>query len=107
MKARDTAAVATYRAALSSIDNATAVPLSDSHRAGAVEQAAVGVGAAEVARKQLDDSDIRAIVAADIEDLEQAAEALEGVRAEAADDLRVQAGRLREVLAQSADDSHP
>lgn len=102
MKARDAAAVATYRGALSSVDNATAVPLTDRHRAGAVENSAVGVGSADVARKHLDDNDIRAIISAEIDELEQAAASLDATRPEAAAELRTQANRLREVLVDSA-----
>ncbi len=101
MKARDAAAVAAYRAALSSIDNATAVPLTDRHRAGAVENAALGVGSAEVTRKHLDDNDVRDVINADIDELEAAAAELEVARPEAAAELRAQAARLHEVLPES------
>jgi hypothetical protein len=53
MKARDREAVRTYRVALSAIDNAEAVPLTESDRAGAVESAAVGPGATERPRRDL------------------------------------------------------
>ncbi|WP_405491676.1 hypothetical protein [Nocardia sp. NBC_00511] len=67
MKARDREAVSALRSTLGAIDNAEAVDASDVH-AGAIETSAVGLGTAERARRHLTESDIEAIVRAEIDD---------------------------------------
>ncbi|MVU76605.1 hypothetical protein GPX89_05020 [Nocardia sp. ET3-3] len=67
MKARDRAATAALRSALAAIDNAEAVDGSEI-RAGAIENSAVGLGTAEVARRELTEADVAAIVRAEIDD---------------------------------------
>lgn len=73
MKARDRAATSTYRIALSAIENAEAVPVETMGRAGAVEGAAVGVGAADAERRILCEDDMRGIVRAEAAQLRAAA----------------------------------
>lgn len=65
MKARDRNATAALRSALAAIDNAEAVEASDI-RAGAIENSAVGLGAAERPRRALTESEIADIVRAEI-----------------------------------------
>ncbi|MFE3190203.1 hypothetical protein ACFXHA_14420 [Nocardia sp. NPDC059240] len=67
MKARDRAATSALRSALGAIDNAEAVDGSEV-RAGAIETSPVGLGAAEVARRTLTESDIEAIIRTEIDD---------------------------------------
>ncbi|MCA2208106.1 GatB/YqeY domain-containing protein [Nocardia rosealba] len=61
MKARDRSAVSALRSALAAIDNAEAVDVGDA-KAGALEDSAVGLGAAEVRRRELTEDDIVEIV---------------------------------------------
>jgi uncharacterized protein YqeY len=75
MKARDAAAVDAYRSALSAIDNAEAVPPSTTPAAGGgpIAGSVAGAGAGDTPRRELRDDEIRAIVAAEIEDRRAAA----------------------------------
>lgn len=100
MKARDRNATAALRSALGAIDNAEAVDGSDV-RAGAIESSAVGLGAAERARRDLTESDIAGIVRAEIDDRLTAAgeyDALSG-GADRAASLRAEAAALSAHLA--------
>lgn len=73
MKARDLQAASVLRTVLAAIDNAESHGIvADS--AGALERSAVGLGAAEADRRQLTDADVAHIVAAEIADLDAAAE---------------------------------
>ena len=77
MKERDKQALAAYRHAMAGIDNAEAVvPDAGIPSAGAVEQSAVGVGAAEVARRELTDVEVRAVVEGEIHEHRQAADTI-------------------------------
>jgi hypothetical protein len=73
MKDRDAAAVATLRAALSDIDNAEAVPAPDDlapgPAGGPIAGARDGAGAGDVARRELGEADVRAMVRAEVDDL--------------------------------------
>jgi uncharacterized protein YqeY len=76
MKSGDRVAVAALRATLSAIDNAEAVERSagvDSNLA--IEQLAVGVGAAEAERRDLTEDQVEAIVRGEIAEREAAAHA--------------------------------
>ena len=101
MKARDRIAVSALRSTLSAIDNAEAVE----HPAGAgrglaIEQSAVGVGAMEVARRDLSEDDVERIVRAEIAERESAADGYEASgRAEHAGRLRAEAAILTGLLA--------
>lgn len=97
MKARDTDRVRPRRTTLASIDNAEAVPTDA--RAGAIEQAAVGAGSTEAARRDLSEAQMRAIVNAEIDERRAAADSLESVRPDRAKDLRQQADVLTGLLA--------
>jgi len=63
MRARDRAAVSALRATLAALDNAEAVPVDD--RARAIETAPVGVGARDVARRELTEARVVEIVRAE------------------------------------------
>ncbi|WP_250001500.1 GatB/YqeY domain-containing protein [Actinoplanes sp. M2I2] len=74
MKARDRPAVSALRATLAALDNAEAVvPAEGSSRGQAIEEAPVGVGATEVARRLLGEDDVLRIVRAEAEERERAA----------------------------------
>lgn len=87
MKQRDREAVSVYRTALAAIANAEAVvPTGEVPAAGAIEAAAVGAGAADVARRELTDEQVVATVRAEAEE-RRAAAALPGLDPVAADRL--------------------
>nr|PZN35658.1 MAG: hypothetical protein DIU67_02725 [Actinomycetota bacterium] len=97
MLARDRAAVDAIRSALSAIDNAGAVPAPDLGLA--IEEAAIGAGSADVARRELDDGDAEAIVQAEISELEAAASRYEELgETDRAGRLRSGARALRALL---------
>lgn len=77
MKQRDREAVEVYRMTLAAIDDAEAVPMDQTHRAGAVELSPVGVGVSEVDRRVLAKSDLRAIVRREAADLRRTAALIE------------------------------
>jgi len=101
MKARDRTATAVLRATLSAIDNAEAVVPDDEQRRGqAIEEAAVGVGATEVARRTLTEPEIEQIVRAELAERETAADDYDRVgRPERAEQLRGEARALAAHLA--------
>ncbi|WP_083707023.1 hypothetical protein [Intrasporangium flavum] len=80
MRERDRVAVSAVRTTLAALDNAEAVPL-DAVAGGPgpvtgsehVAAAAIGVGAAEVDRRELSEDDERALVAAEVASLLEAA----------------------------------
>jgi len=92
MKAGDRAAVSALRSTLSAIDNAEAVdraPTIDRHLA--IELIPTGVGAAEMARRDLTEADVEEIVRAEVAEREAAVHECETAgRPELADDLRAQ-----------------
>lgn len=100
MRERDRRRTATLRSALAAIDNAGAVPLDEADRAGAIESAALGVGAAEVPRRQLSESDIARVVEQEIGELRSAAAHFTGSPDEAAA-LRGEAYALEALLGES------
>jgi uncharacterized protein YqeY len=74
LKARDQAAVAALRSALAAIDNAQAVEAPPAPRSGGVVAGAVtGLAAGDVPRRRLSESDIAAIVRAEVADRRVAA----------------------------------
>lgn len=105
LKRRDQSAIRAVRSALSAIANAEAVdagavptqppPAADPAVAGTV----AGVGAAEVARRDLSDDDLKSIVTGEISDRRAAAETYEeSGRTEPADRLRQEADLLEGIL---------
>jgi uncharacterized protein YqeY len=77
MKARDAAAVNALRTALAAIDNAEAVavpaPATGPLVEGVIAGAAAGVGATEVARRELTEDAVVAIVTAEVDERRAAA----------------------------------
>lgn len=97
MKAHDKVALAALRSLSARVANAEAVPVDVMPRAGAVEAAAIGVGAADAERRMLTMADLRALVAAETEEHEEAARHREALgRIDEAADLRRQAQVIRE-----------
>lgn len=103
LRSRDQATTSALRSALAAIANAEAVdasaqpagPPGSEHFAGA----ATGLGAAEVARKELTEAAMRAIVRAEIADRETAVgQYLSGGHADRADRLRAEITVLEAVL---------
>lgn len=76
MKGRDQVAVAVLRSALGAIDNAEAVDHRQAPKAqtGRIAGAVAGLGAAEVARLELSEAEMAAIVRAEADDRRAAAE---------------------------------
>ncbi|MFE6920654.1 hypothetical protein ACFVAV_06370 [Nocardia sp. NPDC057663] len=72
MRARDHSAVSALRSALGAIDNAEAIDAVDV-KAGALEDSAVGLGAAEARRRDLTEADIADIVRREIGERRDAA----------------------------------
>jgi uncharacterized protein len=102
MRARDKIAVSALRSALAALDNAEAVAgetpteTSSAHVAGAV----VGLGAAEVARRELSAADIAAVLEQEIaERLDAADQAVHHGQHEHAERLRAEAQILQPYLA--------
>lgn len=110
-KDRDTARVSALQSALSAIDNAGAVPTASSGTAipvdidldapssGKIAGGVVGLGAAEVERRQLSDTQIRELLRAEIDERLTAAEEFNaGGYAERATTLRTEAAELTNLL---------
>jgi uncharacterized protein YqeY len=99
MKARDRAAVSVLRATLAALDNAEAVDRApDADRNLGIESLPVGVGAAEVARRELTEADIERIVRAEIDERLTAADGYETAAPDRAELLRTEARVLQEHL---------
>jgi hypothetical protein len=102
MRARDRAAVSAIRSALAAVANAEAVPVEprgNPPTAGPVAKSAVGLGAAEVARLELSEDDVRSILHAEVTAHLQAAEHLRSVgQAARVVELQAQVAALRPFL---------
>lgn len=72
MRARDRSAISALRSALGAIDNAEAIDAAEV-KAGALEDSAVGLGAAEARRRDLTEADIADIVRREIGERRDAA----------------------------------
>ncbi|OZM74810.1 hypothetical protein CFN78_00885 [Amycolatopsis antarctica] len=102
LKARDRVAVAALRSALAAIENAEAPPAETADRSGEgghVAGASAGVGSTEVERLPLTESELRAVVEAEVR--ERSAAAAEYTRlgqADAAERLRAEAEVLNRYL---------
>jgi uncharacterized protein YqeY len=98
MRARDAAATRALRSALSAVANAEAVAPSTSGplTEGAIAGAVAGVGATDVARRELSETDVEAIVRAEIDERVTAATDYERLGAEdRAAEVRAEAEVLR------------
>jgi len=112
MKARDRRAVTVLRSALAAIDNAEAVdtakgPPGEGHPTGEGEiaGAALGVGAAEAARRTLTPAETEAIVRAEVDERQTAADAYERAgQPQHGDRLRAEAEILHAYLDKPGDD---
>jgi uncharacterized protein YqeY len=100
-KQRDATRVSALRSALSAIDNAEtpdAAPVG-TEASEAIAGAVVGLGAAEVARRELSDAQIRDLVRAEIDERLAAAEQVtSGGHTERAATLRAEAAVLTDLL---------
>jgi uncharacterized protein YqeY len=98
LRARDAVAVSALRSTLAALDNATAVPSSDAPAPGAspIAGAVVGLGAAEVPRRELTEAEAVAVVRAEI--AERTAAAQTYGPGPAADRLHAEADHLRALL---------
>ncbi|XVX19889.1 hypothetical protein ACQP1U_16595 [Actinomycetota bacterium] len=99
MKERDREALAACRTALAAIDNVEAAPVEHAPPAGAVEGSAVGVGAADRARRELSEEEMRAVVQTEIDERRAAAETLRAEHAQRARVLEGEALVLEGLLA--------
>lgn len=98
MRERDRDAMSALRSLLAAFDNGAAVP--STARAGAIEESAIGVGAAEVQRRGLDEDALRAIAQREIaEHLDGATLAADHGEQARADRLRQQAEVVRRLVA--------
>ncbi|WP_328403966.1 hypothetical protein [Nocardia sp. NBC_00403] len=98
MKVRDRNAIAALRSALGAIDNAEAIDTVDV-RAGAIENSAVGLGAAEARRRDLTEADIEQIVRLEIADRRTAPDEYDSLgRPDRGDPLRAEAATLDALL---------
>lgn len=97
-KGRDSSSTSVLRSALSAIDNAE-TPDGPVPSAGAIADSAVGLGSAEVMRRELADDEIRALIRGEIDERRSAAAqfAATGHAARAAA-LAAEAGVLEGVL---------
>jgi uncharacterized protein YqeY len=100
MRARDKVAVSALRATLAALDNAEAVPVDDAASGGsAIEQAPVGVGTTEAARRELSERRVVDVVRAEAaERLEAAAQLTAPAHADRAAQLRAEAAVLLRFL---------
>ena len=103
LRARDQVAIAALRSALAAIANAEAVDAGEPRYAVSGSRhfagAAAGLGAAEVARKELTEPAVRDIVRAEIADREVAAgQYRQGGHAERADRLQAEIAVLAKML---------
>ena len=96
-RARDAVAVRALRTALGAIDAAGAVPAVPlaAGGSGSIAGAAAGLGAAEVARREVSEHDVVGIVRAEVAERHDAAVALARAgRLDAAEELRAEAAVL-------------
>jgi uncharacterized protein YqeY len=100
MRARDKVAVSALRTTLAALDNAEAVPVDEAALRGlALEQAPVGVGVTEVARRELSETDVADIVRAEAtERITAAAQLTAPAHADRAARLREEAAVLLRLL---------
>ncbi|MBM7519530.1 hypothetical protein [Nocardioides nitrophenolicus] len=101
MKARDLPRVKVLRTMTAVVANAEAVPVTESSRttsAGPIAGAAMGLGAAEAARRELTDDDVRTLVAGERDERLAAAGQVEAQAPERAAELRAAAELLAAYL---------
>jgi len=97
-KGRDATRVSALRSALSAIDNAE-TPDVDVPAAGAIADSVAGLGAAEVPRRTLTDTEIRGLLRAEVEERLGAADQMDtGGHSERASAVRAEAAVLADLL---------
>lgn len=89
LRTRDRVATQALRSALAAVDNAQAVPTEA--RAGAIEQAAVGVGSTEAARRELTPEQLQDILRHEVDERHAAALECASAAPETARRLRAEA----------------
>lgn len=97
MRDRDTTRVRALRSALGAIDNAEAVPTTA--RAGAIEDASVGVGSTEAVRHELSADEVRAVLRREVDERESAAAECAGTAPDHAARLRAEAAVIAAYVA--------
>lgn len=97
LRQRDRTAMSALRSALSAIDNAESVPTAAS--AGAIEDASVGVGTTETARRELTPTQLRDIMRSEVDERHAAADECVAAAPDSAERLRAEAA----VIAPYAD----
>jgi len=99
-KDRDAARVSALRSALSAIDNAETPDGArvDAPSSGTIAGGVVGLGAAEVARRELSDEQIRSLLQGEIDERFAAARDIEATHFERAAILRAEAVVLSDLL---------
>ncbi|MFD4430567.1 hypothetical protein [Nocardia sp. NPDC058497] len=98
IRARDRSAISALRSALGAIDNAEAIDAAEV-KAGALEDSAVGLGAAEARRRDLTEADIADIVRREIGERRDAAAEYDRLGAtDRRDSLTVEADTLAALL---------
>ena len=99
-KDRDAARVSALRSALSAIDNAETPDGArvDASASGTIAGGVVGLGAAEVARRELSDAQIRELMQGEIDERLTAAGEIDRTHAERAVSLRAEAAVLSDLL---------
>jgi len=99
-KDRDATRVAALRSALSAIDNAETPDDAQvqAQSSGTIANAVIGVGAAEVARRELSDAQIRSLLHSEVDERLTAAEQIDPTHAERAASLRAEAAVLTDLL---------
>jgi hypothetical protein len=97
-KGRDSTRVSALRSALSAIDNAGAVHAAPQTTGGTIASAVVGLGAAEVARRDLSDTEIRELLRAEIDERLSVAGRIEASHPERSASLHAEAAALTALL---------
>ena len=99
-KDRDSTRVSALRSALSAIDNAETPDDArvDAPSSGTIAGGVVGLGAAEVERRELSDAQIRDLLHAEIDERLAAAKEIEASHTERADTLRAEAAEVNGLL---------
>lgn len=99
LRRRDSRAARVLRTTLARIANAEAVPITEAPSAGALELSPQGIGRSEMPRRLVSESDVRRIALAEIDEMDAAARGYDdGGRQDKADDLRLDADVLRDVV---------
>jgi uncharacterized protein YqeY len=99
-KDRDATRVSALRSALSAIDNAETPDGArmDAKSSGTIAGGVVGLGAAEVARRELSDERIRSLLHGEVDERLAAAKQIDASHSERAATLRTEAALLSDLL---------